>query len=304
MKKTVSLVLTLILCALSTTPSFAAEMQEIPTVEDLWYELDISDGAYFCSEQKNAWFLTDIFSQEGLREYGVEGGFAYYAPDGTKRTAQEQLQTGDILKMEDAGGAELYSAPVVFLMELDGDGAVTSCDARLALLTAAKQTDFDRAHLLAADADGSRHVGAADARVILRVAARLERRVAVWSDFENRRLQNKLVLMGIFTDEKKELETPQAVLEELEKGGLSPQDREFLEKSFRRVTYSWAFTPEVIASNTGVPPEAVPNETNVFVQLTMDARRDYGRIIAILEQNDRVDFAERDSVWTADEILI
>ena len=300
MKKTVSLVLTLILFGLQTTPAFAAEAQELPTPEDIWYQLNIADGAYYCLDRNEAWYLTDVFTLEGLSEYGVEGGFAYYAPDGTKRAAREQLQTGDILNLEDGGGTSLFSAPVVFLMELDGDGAVTSSDARLALLTAAKRTDFDRPHLLAADADGSRRVGAADARLILRVAARLERRVAVWSDFENRRLQNKLVMMGIFTDEKKELETPQAVLEELEKGGLSPQDREFLEKSFRSVDNSWALSPEVIASNTGVPPEAVPNETNVFVQLTMDARRDYDRIIAILEQNDRVDFAERDSVWTMD----
>ena len=58
--------------------------------------------------------------------------------------------------------------------DVNGDGKVTSADARLALRAAAKLEELDETQKQAADVNGDGRIASADARTILRVAAKLE----------------------------------------------------------------------------------------------------------------------------------
>ena len=60
--------------------------------------------------------------------------------------------------------------------DVDGDGKVTSGDARLALRASVKLENYapGSAPFLAADADGSGAIESSDARTILRVSVKLE----------------------------------------------------------------------------------------------------------------------------------
>ena len=56
---------------------------------------------------------------------------------------------------------------------MNGDGRITSADARLALRAAVGLETLDARQTLAADADGDGRVRSSDARLILRVAVGL-----------------------------------------------------------------------------------------------------------------------------------
>ena len=58
--------------------------------------------------------------------------------------------------------------------DADGDGKVTASDARIALRVAAKLDTLEGVFLKAADADGNGKINSSDARKALRVAAKLE----------------------------------------------------------------------------------------------------------------------------------
>ncbi len=67
------------------------------------------------------------------------------------------------------------SAPIDYsLGDVDGDGIVSSSDARLALRAAVKLESFAKPETLAADADKDNSVTTSDARKILRVAVKLD----------------------------------------------------------------------------------------------------------------------------------
>jgi hypothetical protein len=58
--------------------------------------------------------------------------------------------------------------------DVDGDGNVTAADARIALRAATKLESLSEEQLVVANVDGHAGVSAADARIILRVATKLE----------------------------------------------------------------------------------------------------------------------------------
>ena len=64
--------------------------------------------------------------------------------------------------------------PFVILGDTNGDGKVGAADARLALRSAAKIEPLTGPYERAADMNGDGKVKAADARTILRIAAKLE----------------------------------------------------------------------------------------------------------------------------------
>ncbi|MBQ6165793.1 MAG: hypothetical protein IJK23_15085 [Clostridia bacterium] len=278
-------------------PNVSADAAEnTASAEEFWYHVDLADGAAYFFSQSSAWkYVTESFGID-------DGEVAFFGADGTRRTDGAALKNGDTLCVMQ-GGETKYSAPVVLLLDPDSDGRVTSADARNTLRAAAKMTELDGASLLAANADGVGRVGADDARLILRVAARLEKQIAVWTEFTNLKLMDKIVMLSVYTDQKQEIETPEALISEMEKGDLSPEDRALLEKSFRRVTTSMAADPEVVASNTNAPVEAVPFSTIVIVELNMDARKDIDRIIGVLNRSDRVEFAEKNSAGYVDDLF-
>ena len=67
-----------------------------------------------------------------------------------------------------------HTAEVYDLADVNGDGSVTSADARLALRAAAKIEKLNAIQSYAADVDGREGITAADARLILRKAAKID----------------------------------------------------------------------------------------------------------------------------------
>ena len=65
------------------------------------------------------------------------------------------------------------SEPEYTLGDVNGDGRITSADARLALRVAVNLETLTEIQRLAADVDKDNHVRSADARMILRVAVGL-----------------------------------------------------------------------------------------------------------------------------------
>ena len=99
-----------------------------------------------------------------------------YDLDGNEVTATNtKLGTGMVLKKFDAEGKVLDEITVSVKGDTDGDGVVTTSDAREALRAAAKLTVLNGAQTLAAEVDGdSTGISTSDARILLRVAAKLE----------------------------------------------------------------------------------------------------------------------------------
>ena len=279
----------------------AAQIEHPLTPEDMRYNLDFADGAVYLYSPEYARSLT---GREFAETYHFDGSLAFYTADGTRREKSGNLTNGDILRAVGRDGTELFSAPIVFQLDPNGDGKVAAADAREALREAAKPGSLTDAQRLAADADGSGKVDSSDARLLLRVAARLVKRAAASADFRNKRLMDKIIMTGIYTDEPKEMETVSAVLEELEKEGLSAADRERLEKSFRRVNLSMICTPYTEEDNDPEAPVAVEpgrNFTIVTLQLDFDARKDIEGVMELMDRNPRVIWTERDSCGYIDD---
>ena len=86
-----------------------------------------------------------------------------------------KLGTGTVIKKLAADGEVLDGLTASVKGDVDGDGAITTTDAREALRAAAKLTVLNDAQNLAAEVDGdSTGISTSDARILLRVAAKLE----------------------------------------------------------------------------------------------------------------------------------
>ena len=79
-----------------------------------------------------------------------------------------KVGTGMIIESEDKGN---YS--VIVPGDVDGNGSVNAADARSVLRSAARLEILEGCYLIAADVNGDGNVQAADARVVLRIAAKL-----------------------------------------------------------------------------------------------------------------------------------
>lgn len=99
---------------------------------------------------------------------------AVFNKDGKQKDGMDNLNTGDYVR-SGLGQITLSRYYVVVLGDVDGDGKVTSTDARKILRHAAKLDTIQSACALrAANADRMNDVTSADARAVLRAAARLE----------------------------------------------------------------------------------------------------------------------------------
>ncbi len=100
---------------------------------------------------------------------------AVYDKDDQRKTGTDNLCTGDSVKTMISNQITLTRYYVVVLGDVDGDGKVTSSDARAVLRTAAKIIKLKNAwNEKAANADHVGGVTSADARMILRAAAKIE----------------------------------------------------------------------------------------------------------------------------------
>lgn len=88
--------------------------------------------------------------------------------------------TGQAAAMSDATTANLLYEAVTGPGDVNGDGKITAADARLALRAAVKLENLPVSHQAAANVDGKDGVTAADARIILRAAVKLSVEQPLW----------------------------------------------------------------------------------------------------------------------------
>ncbi|MBQ3087220.1 MAG: hypothetical protein IJC45_07790 [Clostridia bacterium] len=100
----------------------------------------------------------------------AEKGAKLIKADGTDKNQDEKVGTGDKLVLSD--NTEIV---ISVLGDINGDGAITTADARLALRKAVGLETFSEAQDRAAKVDGSKEVEVAHARKILRAAVGLEK---------------------------------------------------------------------------------------------------------------------------------
>jgi len=94
--------------------------------------------------------------------------------DGNELADDAFVGTGCKVQLIDEDGNVVSEYEVVALNDVDGNGKITAADARLALRAAAKIDIIDGVYVIAADANSDNKVTAADARIILRKAAGLK----------------------------------------------------------------------------------------------------------------------------------
>ncbi|MBQ7962387.1 MAG: leucine-rich repeat protein [Clostridia bacterium] len=94
--------------------------------------------------------------------------------DGNAVADDAFVGTGAKLQLTDDEGNVINEYEVVAVADVDGNGKITAADARLALRAAAKIDILEGVMFIAADANSDKKVTAADARIILRKAAGLE----------------------------------------------------------------------------------------------------------------------------------
>lgn len=100
--------------------------------------------------------------------------FVPYDSNNTFLKADAIITTGSCLKHTTADG-KITTYFVSVTGDLDANGSVTAADARLALRAAARLDTLDGAYFIAADVNSDSNVSAADARRILLVAAGIEK---------------------------------------------------------------------------------------------------------------------------------
>ncbi|MBR5428304.1 MAG: leucine-rich repeat protein [Clostridia bacterium] len=144
----------------------------------------IADGAFSGAESVGKLVLPKTLISVGEGSfYRASLGSAVY--DGS-RDAWESVEigrrneelTGKLsFSLADEEPADLIPAhpdPEYVLGDVNGDGAVKASDARLTLRVSAKLETLDETAALAADVNGDGRINSADARLILRVAAKLQ----------------------------------------------------------------------------------------------------------------------------------
>ncbi|MBR5234265.1 MAG: leucine-rich repeat protein [Clostridia bacterium] len=105
-----------------------------------------------------------------LREAMVNDGWVVTDAEGNALADTKAVSTGCLIKSAD--GSQVYS--YAMLGDVSQDGKLSAADARLALRISAKLDVGTDIMLVAADCDGKVKVTASDARVILRVSAKLQ----------------------------------------------------------------------------------------------------------------------------------
>lgn len=109
-----------------------------------------------------------------------------HSPHGEKLDENSFIGTGCMISVGDEQGNIYYQYEVCVKADINGDGKVTAADARLALRTAARIDVISGIYAYAADSDGDGKISAGDARAILRKAAGLDEsdKEAVPADFD------------------------------------------------------------------------------------------------------------------------
>ena len=111
---------------------------------------------------------------ESVEEQITNENFIILGKDGNELADNVLVGTGCKVQIKDIDGNVVNEYEVVISADIDGNGKITAADARLALRAAAKIDTIDGVYSFAADVNGDEKLTAMDARTILRKAAGLE----------------------------------------------------------------------------------------------------------------------------------
>ena len=100
----------------------------------------------------------------------ASGNWTVTDAEGNALAGTDAVKTGSLLK---ASGADAVYT-VVILGDVNADGKVNAADARLVLRVASRIETGSGLFEIAADCDGKEKISASDARIVLRVASRLQ----------------------------------------------------------------------------------------------------------------------------------
>lgn len=127
-------------------------------------------ATYIINETDKTVLVRKTLTAADLKAAITTKGWVITAADGSALADDKAVATGCCIKSED--GSLVYK--VAILGDVNSDGRVNAADARITLRVAARIDKADDIALLAANCDGKANVTASDARIILRVSARLQ----------------------------------------------------------------------------------------------------------------------------------
>ena len=112
---------------------------------------------------------------ETLSEMIENKNFAIVDKNGKALDEKALVGTGSKIQILDSDGKILNEYTVCVPTDIDGNGKTSAADARLALRNAAKLDTLEGVYAMAADVTGDGKINASDARKILRISAGLEK---------------------------------------------------------------------------------------------------------------------------------
>ncbi len=133
--------------------------------------LAFNDTANFIiNEEDKTVLVRKTLTAAELKAAITTEGWIITTADGTAAADDKAVATSYLIKSAD--GSLVYA--VAILGDITCDGKVTAADARIALRVTARIDKAEPIAVLAADCDGKANLSASDARIILRVSARVQ----------------------------------------------------------------------------------------------------------------------------------
>ncbi|MBR1810595.1 MAG: dockerin type I repeat-containing protein [Clostridia bacterium] len=273
----------------------AAQAQQAPTVSrglDVMRAMPEVQNDILC-----LWERQIEIAEEHIQVPGLTGIVTYRDQNGAVIQTGDRLATGMTVNYEE-NGEITDTLHIVVMMDADGNGRITSADARIALRMAAGLEDYDRYQRMAADVNGDGKVHADDARTLLRISARLESPQQTARATNDRWLSSRSILAEVLTETKMpidDFDTLYDLLGQALENPLTPEQRAICEKSFRAINSLMVLDPETMLQN-GASQEEAQNGTIIKLELTDDAVQNADALIAMLAENGNIAYAERDTV--------
>lgn len=125
---------------------------------------------FIINEEDKTVLVRKTLTAADLKAAITTEGWIITTADGTEVADDKAVATTYLIKSAD--GSLVYA--VAILGDITCDGKVTAADARIALRVTARIDKAEPIAVLAADCDGKANLSASDARIILRVSARIQ----------------------------------------------------------------------------------------------------------------------------------
>ncbi len=137
--------------------------------------VEVSDDTVSIDDDSKQIILNPATSSDEFKAIVSNGvTITILSADGTELGSDDLVGTGCKIQVVDTSNTVLAEYDVIVLGDIDGNGKVAAADARLALRCAAKLDSLEGVYAVAADYDQNSSVKPSDARSILRKAAKLD----------------------------------------------------------------------------------------------------------------------------------